>query len=213
MINIEEIWIDIIGYEDYYQISNLGRVRSKDRYIIQEKGNGTLYKRHMKGKILSLNRTNGKGYKTVSLGKGCEESRQNFYVHRLVAEHFISNPNNLPEINHKDKKGDKSNNCVDNLEWCTRKENMEHAFENNLNQWVIYKKNGIRKGKDNYNTKLTETEVIEIYNLLKENKLSCREIGELYNVSKQTILAILHKKTWKDVLDKLPLLNRKNIKN
>ena len=103
-----EIWKDIRGYEGLYQVSNLGRVRSKT-------------------KLLHLN-TNTYGYKHVTLSKG--NVQKTVLVHRLVASAFIENPIGLPQINHKD--GDKSNNTVGNLEWVTQGGNNRHAIKNNL---------------------------------------------------------------------------------
>lgn len=185
--NINEIWKDIKDYEGYYQVSNLGRIRSLDRYIEQSRADGTIYQRFMKGKILSLNKTNGRGYHIASLGKGCEEYRQNYYIHRLVADAFLPNPNNLPEVNHKDEHGDKSNNSVDNLEWVTSIENKEHAKNNYLNAI------GIRSGT----SKLTENEVMNIYNSTKSSK----ELSMQYNVGTGCINSIKAKRSWKHIHD------------
>ena len=113
---MKEIWKDISGYESYYQISNLGRVKSLCRKVNCRNGTRIVNERIMKLKDLPL------GYKQVGLSKNYSVTR--FLVHRLVAEAFISNPNNFPCINHKD--GNPSNNCVDNLEWCTYKYNSNY---------------------------------------------------------------------------------------
>lgn len=115
-----EIWRDVRDFEGFYQVSNLGRVRSLDRLG----DNGRLYK----GVIKSAG-DNGRGYLQVNLKvKGKQKS---VYVHRLVAEAFIPNPENKPEVNHCD--GDKTNCFEDNLEWTTHIENVRHAFDNGLN--------------------------------------------------------------------------------
>lgn len=110
----EEIWRDIEGYEGLYQVSNLGRVKSLDR--IDRLG------RRKPGVILSYILHNY-GYLLVNLYK--EGKRKLFLVHRLVAHTFIPNPEGLPEINHKDE--DKTNNLVDNLEYCDRKYNINYG--------------------------------------------------------------------------------------
>jgi hypothetical protein len=112
---MKERWKDIQGYENRYKVSNLGNVKSLSR----------------KGKrqehLLNL-AINPKGYYYVCL---CVDSKQRtFRVHRLVAEAFIPNPKNLPEVNHK--WGNKKDNRACALEWCTTQFNIEHAFENNL---------------------------------------------------------------------------------
>jgi hypothetical protein len=102
-----EIWKDVIGYENLYQVSNLGRVKSL--------GNGGS---NSKERILKACKS--KGYYYVIL---CKDSKQkNCSVHRLVANAFIPNSDNLPEVNHIDE--DKTNNACFNLEWCDRKYNM-----------------------------------------------------------------------------------------
>lgn len=106
-----EQWVDIEGFEDRYQVSNFGNVKSLQRYVKTSRGNGF---RLIKEKLLIL-RTNIDGYRELTLIK--EGTEKYFQVHRLVALHFIPNPNNYPCVNHKDEI--KANNYDDNLEWCT----------------------------------------------------------------------------------------------
>ena len=121
---MEEIWKDIIidgyDYTGYYQISNLGRVKSLERFIKTKNGNIL----HYKEKILKFG-TNKKGYLNVNLTKNSKS--KNFRISRLVATMFIPNPNNYPQVGHKDDLKDKTNNCVDNLYWTT---NLENARTN-----------------------------------------------------------------------------------
>lgn len=120
----DEIWKDIKNYEGLYQVSNLGNVRSLDKidYIYNFKKEQKV-KRIRKGKIIKHNISN-KGYKFVSLYKN--KKRNNFYIHRLVAQTFIQNIDNLPIINHID--GNKLNNNISNLEWCTYSHNVKEAY-------------------------------------------------------------------------------------
>lgn len=100
-------WKNIVGY-DKYQISDSGIVKSYDKRL--KFGN------------------NGRGYLFVNLSLNSKTKQ--FYIHRLVATHFIPNPQNKKEVNHID--GNKSNNCIENLEWVSRKENIEHAIRTGL---------------------------------------------------------------------------------
>lgn len=119
-----EIWMDIIGYEGIYQVSNLGRVRSYDRYYTRTSINGKSFKQFIKGRIIK-SIPHGDGYLYVSLNKdGC---RKNYFVHRLVAIAFIPKPNNKDYVNHKDH--NRSNNIVENLEWLTLVENLNYSIE------------------------------------------------------------------------------------
>ena len=100
---MEEIWKDVVGYEGYYQVSNLGRVRSCfDGHIMNQYQGDT-------------------GYMYLRFGK-CDYNKKKLQiVHRLVAKAFVDNPDNLPYVSHKDET--KTNNCADNLEWVSAKEN------------------------------------------------------------------------------------------
>jgi hypothetical protein len=124
LMNELESWLDIEGYEGYYQISNFGRVRSLDRgmYVNDDRYSKPRWVRR-KGKMLK-DYTNGTGRRMVilrMLGTG-----KNIAVHRLVATHFVPNPNNLPVVNHLDH--DYLNNHASNLQWCTQKDNIQHAI-------------------------------------------------------------------------------------
>lgn len=114
----EEIWKDIAEYEGLYQVSNLGHVRSLDR-VIKYTNRRVV---HAKSKIIS-GFIKKNGYISVDLYK--DNKRKKFHLHRLVGAAFIPNPENKPQINHKDE--NKSNNSVDNLEWMTAKENINYG--------------------------------------------------------------------------------------
>lgn len=130
MNNSKEIWKDIQGYEGYYQVSSMGRVRSCDREIVFSDGRHRFYK----GKIIRPVKTNS-GYWQTRMK--INEHVKRDYVHRLVAKAFIPNPQRLPEINHKDE--NRLNNRADNLEW------VEHIT--NLNYGNRAKKFAISRGK------------------------------------------------------------------
>ena len=116
----KEIWKDIKGYEGLYQVSNLGRVKSLPR------------KNHPKEEFRNLS-PDSKGYLRVNLFKN--NKGKTHKVHRLVAEAFIPNPNNYPQVNHKDE--NKANNNVDNLEWCTNKYNVNYGHCRDSNKKEI----------------------------------------------------------------------------
>ena len=115
--NNNEIWKDCVGYEGKYQVSNLGNVRS----ISNNKGT-------YQERLLSQRQTTTSNYLYVNFT--VKDVTKQHSVHRLVAKAFIPNPENKPFINHID--GNKYNNSVDNLEWCTQKENIQHAFKTGL---------------------------------------------------------------------------------
>lgn len=110
---MEEIWKDIKGYEGLYQVSNLGRVKSLD------------YRHKGTSKVMSPGKQKN-GYLNVGLWSG--RKKETKYVHRLVAEAFVPNPNNWPEVNHKDEC--LTNNVASNLEWCTSEYNANYGTRN-----------------------------------------------------------------------------------
>lgn len=110
-----ENWKPVVGYEGLYEVSNLGRVKSLPR-------KGT------KGGIVSVNYSNSKHYAHIPLTK--DSVLKTTSLHRVVAQAWIPNPQNKPQVNHID--GNKKNNCVNNLEWVTNLENMHHAIEHGL---------------------------------------------------------------------------------
>lgn len=113
-----EIWKDVVGYEGLYQVSNLGRVRSLPKMV------GF---RSQPEKLIAIF-ADKHGYHKTNLYK--HNTHKQVYVHMLVAQAFIPNDENKPQVNHKD--GDKSHNFDYNLEWCTAKENIIHAYSNGL---------------------------------------------------------------------------------
>lgn len=139
---IVEKWVNIAGFEDLYQVSNFGRVRSITHRQSYIDTSGKQYNRLRKGSILKpapMTKKNGKGYLSVTLYRNGEKKTMS--VHKLVAQHFIPNPNNLPQINHKDE--DVLNNRVDNLEWCTCSYNINYGTANLRRSKTLSKKVGI----------------------------------------------------------------------
>jgi len=159
---MEEIWKDI-PFATNYLCSNLGNVKSK-RFGIPLKG--------------YLNKS---GYMRVQLGN----CRNKHYVHRLVAQTFLPNKDGNNIVNHID--GNKLNNRVENLEWCTCSENDNHAYKMGLRQPT--------KGEKHGSHKLTAIQVEDIRIFLGQN-VSIAEISRKYGVAKKTIRDIRSRKTW-----------------
>ncbi len=120
-VNDLEEWLPVVGYEGLYEVSNLGRVRSYDHYVLRRSGQKVLWR----GRVLKPNK-GSKGHYRVSLHKdGNQMSRE---IHRLVARAFIPNPNGYPVVRHWDD--DKDNNSVQNLLWGTQQDNIQDALRN-----------------------------------------------------------------------------------
>ena len=179
---MEEIFKDIIGYEDY-QISNKGRVIAKEKKVRYT--HAITKKEHFRTtekKFLKVYLNNRTGYKFIQLYK--DKKSKNFNIHRLVAINFLNNHDNLDQVNHID--GNKHNNTVENLEWCSNKYNHEHAT-----------KTGLKASKEKIGTsKLTEEKVFYIRELIKIG-VTHEKLAEIFNVSRPTISLISNNKTWK----------------
>jgi hypothetical protein len=171
------IWKPILGFEGYYEISNNGLVK-------RAKGK-TIYK---DGRIAFFSETilkpsiNKKGYLSVYLSKNSK--KHTLTIHRIVAIAFIENINNKPQVNHID--GDKKNNSVSNLEWCTNEENRVHAVKNGLTP----------RGIKHFSAKINDNDVINIRQMFKDGNTAI-EIKKHYPISIKTIYSIKYKNTWK----------------
>lgn len=180
---MKEIWKDIPGYEGLYQASNLGTIRSLDRYV---NGVGGHFKK-IKGRIMTGGMYSN-GYSLVVLSKN--SSTVTTSKHILVAKAFLPNPENKRCVNHKNSI--RTDNNVSNLEWVTHKENTQH---------------GISKGRINFRgekssiAKLKAAQVLEIreaFNMTK-NKPRVIDLARSYNVSPACIILIRNRKNWSHI--------------
>lgn len=184
---MEEVWKDIEGYEGLYQVSSLGKVRSLNRKVRHSSGNSM---RVLVGKeILTFNA--GAGYLCVSLCKKGTIVRK--YVHHLVSAAFLETQNNKKEINHKN--GIKTDNKVENLEWCTHGENQKHSWKTGLRKKLTWGK----RGEKNYNSKLTKEQVLEIREKYVPKKYSLRRLAREYGVSNSQITRIIDQTSWRHI--------------
>lgn len=176
---MKELWkrIYINEVKTIYKISSLGNVinTKTNKYIHP-------FKSHCK----KHKTKDDDYYLSVRLYYNGKKFHKDYKVHRLVAIYFIPNPNHYSMVNHID--GNKTNNCVSNLEWCSNKYNIQHAFNHKL-EIPIY-------GENHYKHKLTVKDVITILRRLSNHE-SLSKIAKDYNVTKQTISGILRNKTWK----------------
>ena len=170
---IIEKWVPIRNFESYYEVSNYGRVRSKDRVVACSR----LGTKRLKGRELKVT-VDSIGYGRVTLQ---DQARKEVWkVHRLVAVHFLKPVPGKLIINHKDN--NRINNFVLNIEWCTPRENMEHMVKQNRNKDV--------SGSKNPMSKLTDLQVEEIRSL--QGKLTKPEIAKKFNISVTHVGSLWH---------------------
>ena len=168
-----ENWKDIPGYESSYQVSDMGRIYSFP------KGNAMNHA----GKFMKPN-INHKGYNYVILRKNGKQKM--FFIHRLVGNAFIPNPENLPEINHRF--GNKDDNRASELEWNTHDQNMKHAS-----------KTGLMKGPQGMkcrSAKLTDQQVLEIRKKYIKGLITYQQLADEYKISTPIITNIINRKIW-----------------
>jgi hypothetical protein len=166
---MQEIWKDVEGYEGFYQVSNFGNVKSLDVFVLKKNFKNEPVYVLRKGRILKQGVRCG-GYLGVGLSKYGKTT--SFSVHRIVAKAFIDNPNNLPQINHKDE--DKTNNRVDNLEWCDSKYNNNYGTHNER----AFKNRVITHNKPVYCIELNK-----VFN-------SAEEAGRTFGINRNGIAAV-----------------------
>ena len=174
---MKEEWGPINGFEGIYEVSNTGSLRSLNRVVSDKR----VKMKRVKGVDLKT-QINPRGYEQVFLSK--DGNQKSYSIHRLVAKAFIPNPENKPCVNHLD--GDKTNNIVNNLEWCSYSENKIHSHEIGTSP----------RGETHPGNKLKEENVLEICRLLDETSLTHVEISAKFKVSSNLISRINLGKVW-----------------
>lgn len=172
-----EEWRDVVGQEGFYQVSNLGRIKTVSRYVESRPG---VYIT-IREKIRKIGIDNY-GYSFVNFSKGGKQTTA--FIHRCIAMAFIPNPDNKKEVNHID--GNKQNNDISNLEWNTPLENNRHAWDTGL-------KNNF--GENHDRCKLSDLQVAEIRQLKKDNPaITLVSIAKKYNLSKNYVSLLIGNK-------------------
>lgn len=166
-----EQWKNIVKFEKY-SVSNTGKIKNNDS-----------------DKILKQ-RLNKSGYMQVSVKpNGRQGKSKTFRIHRVLAVAWIPNPNDLPQVNHKD--GIKTNNTISNLEWVTHQQNIRHAFDNNLVP--------IKRGVDTSSAVLTDELVRCIREEYSNGGVTLRQLGVKYGVAHNTLSCVVTRNSWKHV--------------
>lgn len=176
---IEE-WRPIKGFENYYCVSNTGKIKSLPRIVVNSRSIPHKIRERILKPVFS-----GRDYHAVTMYNSKENICLKTYIHRIVANAFLPNPENLPQVNHKD--GDKANNSVSNLEWVTSSENMTHAINKKLID---------NRGESCKTTNLTDEKVIKIRKLAETEIFDFGEIGELFKISRTQVYNIVKRKNW-----------------
>lgn len=177
-----EIWKPVPGYEGYYEVSDLGSIRSVDRTIKIRCASG-LYDRKLAGHPIAQT-LDGRGlYLMVMLSRDGQNKKH--LVHRLVAQAFIENPYGLPEINHKDE--NKRNNCVSNLEWCTHKYNNTYGSKQTAG-----------RGEKNSQSKFSESVIRKLKSeyIKGDPEFGTLGLSKKYGISISHVSAIIHGSRW-----------------
>lgn len=180
---MSEVWMPIPGYEGSYEASSLGRIRSLTRFVNHAPSSTSRgFKRVYVGRILSQYKTRN-GYIAVRLSNG--KSAKTVHVHRLICQAFLPMKAGLTVVNHKD--GDKTNNRLDNLEWCTPSRNMQHAIDNGLKP--------VLRGSEVGGSVLNDSCVFKIRYMLECGETQ-RSIAEKFGIGQKTVSSLRSGKTW-----------------
>lgn len=179
----DEIWKPVKGYEGLYEVSDLGNIKSLRKRVDSGKCHRTYPERILKA------HPDPKGYMKVVLSDR-EHNSHICKVHRLVAEAFISNPDNLPQVNHID--GNKTNNALSNLEWCDQSKNMKHAFKLGLKSL---------SGEFNPAAKLSseDVEFIRSHYKRRDKEFGVIGLAKRFNVHRKTVGRVIQNRSWSEV--------------
>lgn len=183
---MEEIWKDIVGYEGYYAVSNLGSVKTFDREI-RYKYKSKIRVDFLKSRILKPQKHRN-SYLSVTLYNADRKSKQ-FNIHRLVAEAFVDNPHSKKEVNHIN--GIKTDNRAENLEWVTRSENAKHYISLGLFKPKF--------GESNHSSVLTQKQADEIRKEYAKGGISQSELSKKFKVCQSTISVIVQNKRYNKI--------------
>jgi hypothetical protein len=189
-----EEWRPVRDYEGVYEVSNLGRVRSVDRNNV----GGPWGKQKTIGRIKAVGH-DPNGYTVVALYLKDRKMKM-VKVHRMVAQSFIANPQNKPCVNHKN--GIKTDNRVENLEWNTNKENMDHAWATGLKNTSQYRYYGAVDGEKCWKSKIKEKDALDILKNCKRTNKSIAFYANKHGLSESATSHIVYRRSWK-YLDKL----------
>lgn len=178
-----EVWKCVMDFEDAYCVNKIGDIKSLSKKYFNKANNSYSTKNEYIAKFY----INKRGYKSITLRKNINNiiKSKGFPIHRLVATAFIPNPENKPQVNHIN--GIKTDNRVENLEWCTSQENIKHALDTGLKIPL--------KGDKHVQSKLTNIQVLEI----RKSILTQKELTNIYGVSKATISSIISRRNWKHI--------------
>lgn len=167
---MEEKWKIVEGFSKYL-VSNKGRVKNVIR-------------------LKDLKFYDKDGYKKIELIND-DNVKKKVFVHRLVAQAFIPNPNGKPQVNHRD--GNKANNKFNNLEWCTAKENITHSIETGLTD---FSKFNYSSGEGTSKSKMTNEDVKELREMYDTGEFTLKELSIYFDISITTVWNIVKRKTW-----------------
>lgn len=181
----DEVWVAVKNYKDLYEVSNYGRVKSVARYDSAGR---------FRKSIIMNTGDNGGGYRYLVLRK--DGNYKNHYVHRLVSEHFLDNPDNLPQVNHKPSGFGKHDNRASHLEWCSASHNIKDAHDNGQMVNRTVHKTQIDRKSDNF--------IKAMYTHYKETG-KVGETARIFGVPRTTLSSIVNKRSRTDITDEIDL--------
>jgi len=177
---MKELWKPVIGFEDCYEVSSSGVVKTTSRRPGQQHEIGYVMKQGKKKD----------GYITVNLSRNNKHKR--LTVHRIVMAAFVGPCPEGMEVNHKD--GNKANNCLENLEYMTRQQNVHHAYD------VLHRKSPFdNRGEKHGLSKFTETQVIEIRRLYATGEHTHRSLAKMFGCDHRAIGMIVNRQRWSHI--------------